>query len=96
MRPTPNALQYNRVSYSESATLYKFALLRIDIYYMETSSTSKPYIQLVQRIYQGEQHVIYIQTMHAADILFIKESRKPVQKSPATQVKGETVCRLGL
>ena len=44
----------------------------------------------------GEQQVIYIQTMHAADILFIKESKKPVQKCPATQVKDETVCRLGL
>ena len=32
----------------------------------------------------GEQQVVYIQTMHAADILFIKESKKPVQKCPAT------------
>ena len=29
--------------------------------------------------------------MHAADILFIKESRKTVQKSPATQVKDESM-----
>ena len=45
---------------------------------------------------QGEQQVVYIQTIHAADILFIKESKKPVQKCPATQVKDETMCRLGL
>ena len=32
----------------------------------------------------GEQQVVYIQTMHAVDILFIKESKKPVQKCPAT------------
>ena len=45
---------------------------------------------------QGEQEVIYIQTMHAENILFIMESKKPVEKSPATQVKDETVCRFGL
>ena len=45
---------------------------------------------------QGEQQVIYIQTIHAADILFIKESKKAVQKCPTTQMKDETVCRLGL
>ena len=46
---------------------------------------------------QGEQQVICIQTTHAADILFIKESiKKPVKKCPATQVKDKEVCRLGL
>ena len=45
---------------------------------------------------QGEQQVIYIQTIRAADILFIKERKKPVQKCPATQVKDETMCKLGL
>ena len=45
---------------------------------------------------QDEQKVIYIQTTHAADMLFTKESKKPVQKCPATQVKDETVYRLGL
>ena len=53
-------------------------------------------LNLVSTEAQGEQEVIYIQTMHAEDILFIMESKKPVQKSPATQVKDETVCRFGL
>ena len=53
-------------------------------------------LNLVSAEAQGEQEVIYIQTMHAEDILFIMESKKPVQKSPATQVKDETVCSFGL
>ena len=53
-------------------------------------------LNLVRVEAQGEQEVVYIQTMHAEDILFIMESKKPVQKSPATQVKDETVCRFGL
>ena len=53
-------------------------------------------LNLVSTEAQGEQEVIYIQTMHAEDILFIMESKKPVQKSPATQVNDETVCRFGL